>query len=98
METETRKKRIPRVFRGEATVFARFFLRNRAFLFRVHRMWICVQRGRMQCVRFLFLLRLHRYKPSMMDDRSTTADFVGHGDNEELAKNARFLFHAMFPV
>jgi len=39
---------------------------------------------------FLFLLRLHRYKPSMMDDRSTTADFAGHGDNEELVKNTRF--------
>lgn len=33
-----------------------------------------------------------------MDDRSTTADFAGHGGNEELREKYAVLFHARFPV
>lgn len=73
------------------------FCRNGAFLFRVHRMWICGA-GVCDAWRFLFLLRLHRYKPSMMDDRSTTADFACHGGNEEPARNTRLPLHARLPV
>lgn len=95
VETEARKKRIPRDIsrRGNIGFRTLLFCENGAFPFRARRMWMCAART-YAARAFLFLLRLHRYKPSMMDDRSTNADFAGHGGNEELAKNTAVLFHA----